>query len=227
MRAITAILFDLDGTLIDSAPDLRAALNVMLEAEGRRSLRLEEVTRIVGDGVAVLVERALALTGGLPDGGTGGEETARLTARYVAIYESMAADLTRPYPGVPEALQQLRASGFKLGICTNKPERATRAILSDLDLDRYFAAIAGGDTVPGVRKPDPRHLQAVLAGLGATAEDAVMVGDSVNDVLSARAAGMPVIVRAGGYGPVPTAELGADIVIEDFAELTDAIRRLS
>ena len=223
MRAITAIVFDLDGTLIDSAPDLRSALNVMLRQEGRRGLLLEEVTRIVGDGVGVLVERALGLTGAMPSP----EDTVRLTARYVAIYEGMAADQTRPYPGVPETLAQLRSAGFKLGICTNKPERATRAILSDLDLDRYFAAVAGGDTVPGIRKPDPRHLRAVVAGLGAMPEMAIMVGDSVNDVKSARAAGMPVIVRAGGYGPVPAVELGADVVIEHFAELPDAIGRLS
>ncbi|MBK8173810.1 MAG: phosphoglycolate phosphatase [Rhodospirillales bacterium] len=223
MRVITLIVFDLDGTLIDSAPDLQAALNTMLTEAGRRPLLLDEVIAIVGDGAGVLVRRALAITGGL-----GAEsETDRLLARFLAIYEAHAADLTYAYCGVEQTLAALRAAGFRLGICTNKPERMSCAILAKLGLDSYFSAVIGGDSVPGARKPDPRHLEAALVALGGAADQAVMVGDSINDVAAARSLGVPVIVRTGGYGAVPTEDLGADIIIREFAELPAAISRLS
>ncbi len=223
-NSIEAVVFDLDGTLIDSAPDLRTAVNRMLADRGRRGLGLGAVTAMVGDGVHKLVERALAATG--KETPTDGE-IARATRRFIDFYEGHGADLTRAYAGAVEALKCLRDEGYALGICTNKPHRATCGILGALDLEGYFSAVLGGDSLDGVRKPDPRHLLAVLERLGATRGNAVMVGDTENDVAAARGAGVPVIAVAFGYAKVPAAELGADAVIGHFDELPDAIRRLS
>lgn len=224
MNVFDLVVFDLDGTLIDSAPDLHVALNAALAGDGRRPLTLIEVESIVGDGAAVLVRRALALTGGtVPED----EGVAALTTRFLAIYEQQAAELTRPYAGVPETLASLADSGFGLGVCTNKPERLSRQILQQLDLSRYFQAVIGGDSLNGIRKPDPRHLLAAVEALGGRPEKTVMVGDSVNDVAAARALGVPVIIRAGGYGQVSAESLGADAVVQAFAELPEAIARLA
>jgi phosphoglycolate phosphatase len=220
---VKVAVFDLDGTLIDSAPDLRIAVNKLLVQQGRRPLSLNEVIGMIGDGVAKLVERAFDATG---DSGSA-RATASLTGRFLELYEGHAADLTRPYPGVPETLARLREQQWVLGICTNKPEKATNEILRELDLARYFGAVLGGDSIAGVRKPDPRLLLAVIERLGASPAEAVMVGDNANDVHAARAAGIPVILRAGGYIRVPATELGADAVIETFAELPEALARVA
>jgi phosphoglycolate phosphatase len=224
MNVFDLVVFDLDGTLINSAPDLHVALNSALTGDGRRPLTLMEVESIVGDGATVLVRRALALVGGTVSEDDG---MAALTTRFLAIYEQQAAELTRPYAGVPETLATLAAAGFGLGVCTNKPERLSRQILQQLDLNRYFQAVIGGDSLNGIRKPDPRHLLAAVEALGGKPEKTVMVGDSVNDVAAARALGVPVVVRAGGYGQVPAESLGADAVVQAFAELPEAIARLA
>ena len=230
MSAVTRIIFDLDGTLIDSAADLHRALNIVLVAEGWRPLSLPEVKAIVGDGAAMLVRKALALAGSgtaAPPATDVLEEAVQvLTPRFLAVYASHAADLTYAYAGVPETLAVLRGRGLALGVCTNKPEQVTRHILRSLGLDVYFGAVIGGDSVDGIRKPDPRHLLAEVDALGGTPAETVMVGDSVNDVAAARGLGIPVILRAGGYGQVPADELGADIVVHDFAELPAAIASL-
>ena len=220
---VKVAVFDLDGTLIDSAPDLRVAVNKLLAEEGRRPLGLDEVIGMIGDGVAKLVERAFAATG---DSGTA-KADASLTARFLDFYEGHSADLTRPYPGVPETLARLRDQQWALGICTNKPENASNEVLRALDLARYFGVVLGGDSIAGVRKPDPRLLLAVIERLGASPAEAVMVGDNANDVHAARAAGIPVILRAGGYIRVPATELGADAVIETFAELPGTLARVA
>ncbi len=218
-----AVVFDLDGTLVDSAPDLRVAVNKLLEEKGRRSLALDEVIGMIGDGAAKLVERAFAAAGG----GNSTDSVESLTARFLAFYEGHATDLTRPYPGVPEALALLRERDWVLGVCTNKPERATREVLRNLDLDRHFGAVAGGDSMPGVRKPDPRLLLAVIEQLGTVPASTVMVGDNANDVQAARAADVPVVIRAGGYTRVPLADLRADAIIESFAELPAVLDQVS
>ncbi len=223
-NSVKAVVFDLDGTLIDSAPDLRAAVNRMLAEQDRRGLDLDEVTAMVGDGVHKLVERALAATG---DGAPAAGEIARATRRFLKFYEGHGAVLTRAYAGAVETLECLRGEGYALGICTNKPHGATCEILGALDLEGYFSAVLGGDTLDGVRKPDPRHLLAAVERLGAAPENAVMVGDTENDVAAARGAGVPMIAVAFGYAKVPVAELGADAVIGHFDELPEAIRRLS
>ena len=223
MGTIKAVIFDLDGTLVDSAPDIQVAINKLLAEEGRRPLTLEEVSAMIGDGAPKLVERAMEATGG----GDAPEDLPTLTRRFLGFYEGHTTDLTRPYPGVPEALERLRSAGVRMGICTNKPERPTRELLRDLRLAPYFQAVFGGDTVAGVKKPDPRLIHAVLDALGARPAEAVMVGDAANDVAAARAAGIPVILRAGGYTRVPAKELDADRVITDFLELPEAIRGVS
>jgi phosphoglycolate phosphatase len=218
---IKAVVFDLDGTLIDSAADLRAALNRLLAEERLRPLALAEVVPMIGDGAAKLVERAIVAAGG-----KAGAPLPELTRRFLAHYEPHAAEETCALPGVAEALAELGRRGLGLGICTNKPEQATRAILCALDLERHFAAVIGGDSVPGARKPDPAMVIAVLDQLGAAAHEVVMIGDSGNDVAAARAAGLPVLLRSGGYTAVPAAALAADGVFASFAELPAAIAAL-
>ena len=187
MGTFKAVVFDLDGTLIDSAPDLRVAVNKLLAEHGRLPLTLDQVKMMVGDGAAKLVERAFDATGGAP----AGSDPAGLTTRFLAFYEGHSADLTRPYPGVEETLSDLKARGLALGICTNKPEAATLEVIRELNLDGFFDAVLGGDSIEGARKPDPRMLQAVLDTLGVGASEMVMVGDAANDVGVARAARRP------------------------------------
>lgn len=222
-QSVEAVLFDLDGTLVDSALDIACSLNVFLAEIARPPLPLEAVKGMIGEGAATLIARALAATGDVPSP----EAVQALTTRFLALYEAAAANLTTAYPGVAAALGQLKGAGLRLGLCTNKPERATRLLLAALALEPLFAVIVGGDTLEGVLKPDPRPLQHALNGLGATADRAVMVGDSLIDVKSARAAGMRVLVRRGGYARGPAEALGADGIFDAFSDLPQAIRQLA
>ncbi len=219
------LLCDLDGTLVDSLPDLAAAVSELLAGEGRPDLAPEAVAAMVGDGVPKLIERALAATGGVPSE----PALAALVARYLPIYEARMTDLTRPYPGAIETLRALKAAGWRLAVCTNKPAAPSRAIVAGLGFDGLFEAISGGDSL-AVKKPDPGHLLGLLEGLGvapgAAPGVAVMLGDSANDILAAKAAGLPSIAIAHGYGGTPARELGADRVIESFAELPAALAAL-
>ncbi len=217
-----AVVFDLDGTLVDSVPDIQAALNWLMAREGRRELDRVEVAGMVGDGVPKLVERALLATGGFPDAGL--EPTIEI---FAAHYEAHAAALTKPFPGVMQALTDLRDAGCLLGVCTNKPQGATGEILEALDLAPFFKAVAGGDTVPGARKPDPRHLMHVLDGMGTQPSETVMVGDSHNDINVAKAAGVPTVAVTFGYAHGPVDQLGADVLIDHFDELVPALRKLA
>jgi len=216
--AVKAVVFDLDGTLVDSAPDLQAALNRLLAEEGRRPLALEDVTGMVGDGAARFVERGFAATGAAVTG----PALDALVQRFLIDYEANACVATRPFPGVVEALARLKACGLALGVCTNKPAAATREVLAGVGLASYFDCVVGGDSVPGARKPDPRPVWAVLEGLGVPPAQAVVVGDSANDVAAAHAAGLPAIVVATGYTRVPPETLGAELVIDGFAQLPAA-----
>jgi phosphoglycolate phosphatase len=215
----TALIFDLDGTLVDSVPDLAAAVNTVLAEHGLEPLPEPAIAGMVGDGVAALVERALLARGG------GGIALSPAVERYVALYEANATTLTRPYPGVAEGLAELARSGVGLAVCTNKPEQATRAVLDGLGLARFFPVVLGGDSL-GARKPDPAPLLAALDRLGAAAGESAMVGDHRNDVLAARAAGTSVIFARYGYGLATLRELVPDAVIGSFAELPQALRAL-
>lgn len=222
LKPTRLLICDLDGTLVDSAPDLAAAVGDLLAETGRPPLSEAAVRSMVGDGAANLVERALAASGGVPDAGA----LAGFVARYLAFYESRMTELTRPYPGAVATLRDLKTAGWRLAVCSNKSERSSRQILTALGFGGLFEAVAGGDSFP-VKKPDPGHLHGVLAALGATPAAAVMLGDSLNDVLAARGAGVPIIAMASGYGPVPAHELGADALVDTFAELPAALARVA
>jgi phosphoglycolate phosphatase len=215
-----AILFDLDGTLVDTVPDLAWAMNAMLSEIGRRAITADELRGWLGDGVSALVDRGLAATGG-----PGELPAATRVERFVALYGSRVAAMSRAYPGVEATLRTLLAAGHSLGVCTNKPTALSVELLSALGLSALFAAIVGGDAI-AVRKPHPRHIAATLEAMGATRRRALMVGDSANDVAVARAAGIPVVVVAYGYSPTPHTEMGADAVIADFSELPEVVGRL-
>ena len=214
-----AVVFDLDGTLIDSVPDLQAALNATLREIGKPPLAQNQVRGMIGDGTAMLVARGLAASG-VP-----AEALADRLPRFLALYEADPVAHTRLYPGVKQVLAQFAAEGRRLAICTNKPQAATLAVLRGLALDGFFSAVIGGDALP-VKKPDPGHVLGAVAALGASPDEAVMVGDNENDVAAAKAAGVPVVLVRYGYARVPFAELPADIQIDDFAALPAALATL-
>jgi phosphoglycolate phosphatase len=213
------LVFDLDGTLVDSAPDLRAALNQMLRERGHPALSLPQVKRMVGDGAAVMVARALAASGADPAGAV------RALPRFLEIYEANAVRLTRPYPKVPETLANLRRQGYRTAICTNKPQRATIAVVEGLGLGELFDGIAGGDRFL-VKKPDPGHLLGLLGELGGQPGASALIGDSENDAAVARAAGVPLVLMRYGYARVDVESLSADALLDHFAELPEALVRL-
>lgn len=217
---IRFVVLDLDGTLIDSAPDLRAAANAVLGEAGRPPLDLPTIRRFIGDGVRKLVERAFAATGPALDDAA----LDAATQRYVALYEAAATVLTRPYDGVPETLARLRAAGLKLAVCTNKPVEAAGIVLRDLGLAPLIDGVSGGDSVPR-RKPDPMHVLDALARIGGTPAEAAMVGDAEPDIGAGKAAGLTTIAVTYGYCRVPHADLGADVLIDRFADLEAALRR--
>ena len=214
----SAVVFDLDGTLIDSARDMTRVLNRTLSRFARPALTEAQVRGMVGDGSANLVRQAFAATGdALTD-----EALQPALADYLDAYFQ---DDEPPalYPGVPETLKALADGGVRLGLCTNKPERISRKLLDALGLSPLFGALAGGDTLP-VKKPDGRHLSWVVEALGGGS--AAMVGDNGNDVKAARAAGVPVVAMTYGYPRMPVQELGADILLDHFTDLPDALCRL-
>ena len=217
-----AIVFDLDGTLIDSAPDLALHLNEVMRAEGLPAFSLDEVRGMIGGGLKLLLERAFAAHGGKPR--TTSLDSA--TATYLNRYKARPVIETRLYQGAADTLARLAGSGRKLGLCTNKPTAVTRDILAALDIDRHFSAVVGGEAeVP--KKPHRAMLDATLAGLGVRAGNAIMVGDSAADVGTARAAGVPVIVVSYGYTKTPSDSLGADAVIDHLSELEVALAHLA
>jgi phosphoglycolate phosphatase len=215
------LIFDLDGTLIDSAPDLAAALNALLAELGCPPLSFDQVRRLIGDGAPTLVARALQAAGASFEPET--YET--LLERYRALYLAHATTETKVYPQVPETLRRLREEGYRTVVCTNKFQHPSLMILEALDLARYFDAVAGGDVVPA-RKPDPAHLLAGLKLIGGAPEQAVMIGDGINDVTAAKAAGIPVLVLPSGYGEIGAAELGGDRLLGAFAEIPAALGSL-
>ncbi|HQT65586.1 MAG: phosphoglycolate phosphatase [Acidocella sp. 20-57-95] len=184
-----AIIFDLDGTLIDSLPDIAAAANHVLSKRGLPPLTIAQVKPMVGDGGRALLSKAFAVYGQIS-----GEDDYEVFETY---YTAHASALTVIYPGIEEILQNLQAAGHRLGVCTNKPEAAARAVLHELGLAGYFQTVMGGNSTP-YRKPDPRHLAATLASLNV--DDAIMIGDHHNDLAAAEGLGLPAIFVSWGYG---------------------------
>ncbi len=206
-----AAIFDLDGTLIDSAPDIRAAANTVLAAEGLAPLSLAEATGFIGAGAGVFVERMAAARLAAPDP----ERTAAMLAAFIGLYEG-AVHLTRPYPGAVPALEALAQAGWALGLVTNKPEAPARAVLAHLDLARFFPVVVGGDSLPQ-RKPDPAPLHHAMAALGA--QRTIYVGDSETDAATAQAARVPFALYTEGYRHTPPEALPHDFAFDDFAAL--------
>jgi phosphoglycolate phosphatase len=219
-----ALIFDLDGTLADTAPDLLTATNAVLAARGRPLLDLGHLRHMVGFGARALIAQAMEASG-TP---VTEEEMPPLVEIFIDHYRAHIADGTRLFPGVAETLAGLRERGARLGVLTNKPQGLTDLLLPRLGLDGLFAAVYGAGR-KAYTKPDPRifHevVEDVLMGSGGGGPG-VMIGDSITDLNTARAAEAPCILFSYGFTPVPAADLGADLVLDDFAALPDALERL-
>jgi phosphoglycolate phosphatase len=216
-----AVIFDLDGTLVDTAPDLMRATNHVLEGLGRRPIGMDEVRVFVGHGARALLTRGLAATGGLPEN----YDLEPDYRRFVDYYSQNIAVGSVVFPGLISLLERLRSEGFALGVCTNKLEGLSVRLLDALDMTKYFGAVVGPDTL-GVAKPDPRPFHEAVARLGLPSKSAIMVGDSETDILTARNAGVPVIGVPFGYTPRPVSEFGPDRMIGHFDEAYEVIHEL-
>lgn len=215
------IVFDLDGTLIDTAPDLIATLNVILAREGLPPVALESARAMIGGGARKLLERGLAIDNRQPDDA----EMKRLLANFIAYYADNIAVHSRPFEGLETALDELSRAGFALAVCTNKLEWLSLRLLDALSLRDRFVAICGGDTF-GRTKPDPHSLLGTIARAGGVPERAIMIGDSAADVGAARAASVPVIGVTFGYTDIPIAELKPDRVISHMSDLAKSVNAL-
>lgn len=214
-----ALVFDLDGTLIDSAPEINAVANKVFSDKGLQPFSFPVVRGAIGNGVGVLVSRLLTSQGQEPSGPLHAE----LVQRFVKIYEE-SFDLTSLYPGVAEALDALSDAGHPMGICTNKPEGPARAVLRHFGLDRHFRLVIGGDSL-STRKPDPAPLLAALRGLGTG--PALFVGDSEVDAETAKAAATPLALYSGGYRTATVDSLGAKVIFDDFHALPGLVAHLA
>jgi phosphoglycolate phosphatase len=211
-----SLLLDLDGTLVDTVPDLAAALNRLMRARGLPPFSRQQVAAMVGDGVAVLVARAFDARGRPPD--------AAAVANFAADYQANVAVESTLYPDVLRTLERLAAGGWQLAVCTNKPEQSARALLQRLGLLKLMCAVGGGDSF-AVRKPDPGHLQATLRQATGIPARAVVLGDHRNDVLAATGAGIPCIFASWGYGSPDMAE-GSTAVARDIGQAAQIADRL-
>ncbi len=215
------LVFDLDGTLVDTAPDIVRALNAVLAAEGVPPLPTEKALTMVGRGARILLQSAFAASGRQVEGA----ELERLFKALIDHYADHLADESRPYEGVEAALDRFAAAGWLLAVCTNKPDPLARPIMEALGLARRFAAITGQGAFPWL-KPDARVFTETVRLAGGTPERAVMVGDSETDIATARAAGVPVVAVTFGYTPEPVASFGPDRLIDHFDQLWDAVASL-
>ena len=215
------VVFDLDGTLVDTAPDLVATLNAVLARQGLPPLDYAAARNMVGGGARMMIERGLKAEGRV----LATAEIDALVKDFIALYAEHIADNSHPFPGVAAALDALAAEGCRLAVCTNKLEWLSLRLLEAVGFTARFVAICGPDTF-GVRKPDPEMLRRTIERAGGQAARAVMVGDSITDIAAARAAGVPVIAVDFGYSEQPIAELGANRVISAFEELPGTVWEL-
>jgi phosphoglycolate phosphatase len=215
------LVLDLDGTLVDTAPDLIAAMNTVIAMDGIAPVAAEAGVQMIGHGARVMLQSAFEAAGrtitaaGLD----------HLTETFLAVYGEHVADRSRPFPGAEAMLDRFARAGWQLAVCTNKHQNASRKLLTILGLADRFAVIAGQDTF-GFRKPDPRHLTETILAAGGTAANAVMVGDSITDVDTAIAANVPVVAVSFGYSAIPVENLGATRVVAHFDDLWDVVSGL-
>jgi len=211
------IAFDLDGTLVDTAPDLVATLNLLLAQEGVPALPMDDARQLIGHGARRLIERGFEVQGRvIPD-----EQMDGLFLRFIDHYQDHSADLSRPFAGVAESLTALKAAGARLSVCTNKLTGLSIPILEKLDLARFFDSVIGADSAPAP-KPDKRHLIHAVETAGGRIDRAVMVGDAAPDAGAARAAGVPLVLVSFGYTEIPAAQLDPDILIDHYDQLMES-----
>jgi phosphoglycolate phosphatase len=216
---MATIIFDLDGTLVDTAPDLIATLNALLSREGLPALPDDEARGLIGHGARRMLERGFAIAGPT------GYDIDGLFRDFIAYYSDHIADRSLPFPGVEAALDTLAERGCTFAVCTNKLESLSVRLLTSLGLAGRFATICGQDTF-GVQKPDPQALLGTLRRAGGSLDSAIMVGDSLTDIATAKAAQMPVVAVDFGYTDVPVKDLGPDKVISHYRNLPDAVEML-
>ena len=221
MTSARTVVFDLDGTLVDTAPDLINALNYVLGREGLAPLPLDSARTMIGAGARRMIERGLEAEGRV----VGLDDIDRLTADFIDHYAAHIADASRPFEGLEGALDDLAAGGYRLAVCTNKLEWLSKLLLDRLELSARFSAICGADTF-GIAKPDPAILRQTVARAGGEMSATVMVGDAGPDIGVARRAGVPVIGVEFGYTEVPIAELKPDLLIGHMSALPAAVETL-
>jgi phosphoglycolate phosphatase len=216
------VLFDLDGTLIDSLPDVTAALNFALERDESNALKVSDVRLMVGQGAEPMIKLALKLLNEPLEP----NQIKTVLSSFLSRYADFPDVLTQTYPGVYDVLEQLRTADVKMGICTNKPLRTTTPVLTALKLEQYFEVVVCGDQVTN-QKPDGRHVIDTLALMNADKATSVLVGDSDNDISAAQNANISSIAVGYGYCHTPVENLGADIVIKNFIDLPNALTTIS
>jgi phosphoglycolate phosphatase len=221
MTPAPLIVFDLDGTLVDSAPDLIGALNYVLGREGLPPVPVASARKMIGAGARALIERGLELEGRTMTP----ERISQLTDDFIEFYSMHIADQTRPFEGTEAALDELSARGFMFAVCTNKLEWLSKLLLDKLAMSSRFAAICGADTF-GVQKPDPLILRQTVARAGGELSSSIMVGDSGPDIGVAKRAGIPVIGVDFGYTQVAIADLEPDALISHMRHLCEAVDRI-
>ncbi|WP_428697072.1 HAD family hydrolase [Stappia sp.] len=217
------LLFDLDGTLVDTSHDLAAAINAVMRAEGHNEISVERLGHLFGQGGRAMLRRALA------DSGVSEptpETIERLNRDFIAFYRADIATLSRPFPGAVDALDTLRDAGWQMAVCTNKTEVVARELLVELGLIDRFRTVVGADTFARP-KPDAMPLLGAIGQSGGRVEGSVMIGDSRTDIDAARAAGLPVVAVTFGYTDTPVSELGPDVVIDHFDQLAEALAGLA
>ena len=222
MTAPRIVVFDLDGTLVDTAPDLINALNFVLDREGVPQVPLHAARNMIGAGARRMIERGLEVDGRIMSV----QDIDRMFRDFIDYYAAHIADASRPFDGLEGALDELSARGFHFAVCTNKLEGLSKLLLDQLGLSSRFAAICGADTF-GVSKPDPVILRETVARAGGLIAGAIMVGDAGPDIGVARRAGVPVIGVEFGYTEVPIADLKPDLLIGHMRDLPDAVERLA
>lgn len=215
------LVFDLDGTLLETAPDLVGTLNEILTEQGMTPIPISTAKTYIGQGAKMMIEKGFAANRET----VSAESLDGLMALFLQKYEVRIARETHPFPGLLDALDRLHQEGWRLAVCTNKNERLARLLLGELNLTERFVAITGGDTFDH-KKPHPEHLLKTVELAGGKAEQSIMVGDSRSDIDAAKAAFIPVIAVDFGYTPVPVSELGADVIISHFDQIHDAIKTI-